>query len=53
MLEDILQLTKHSLIISDAFTKADSVLNHMGYTNISCSISGGQTVISAWISVKR
>ena len=40
-LEDVLQQTKHSLIISDAFTKADSVLNHMGYANISCSISGG------------
>ena len=37
----ILEQTKGSLIISDAFTKADSVLNHKGYKNIACSVSGG------------
>lgn len=40
-IEDILEQTKGSLIISDAFTKADSVLNHKGYKNIACSVSGG------------
>lgn len=30
-LSEILEKTKDSLIISDAFTKADSVLNHKGY----------------------
>ena len=38
---EILEKTKDNLIISDAFTKADSVLNHKGYKNIACSISGG------------
>ena len=37
----ILEQTKGSLIISDAFTKADSVLNHKGYKNIACSVRGG------------
>ena len=37
----ILEQTKGSLIISDAFTKADSVLNYKGYRNIACSVSGG------------
>ena len=41
MIEDILEKTKDNLIISDAFTKADSILNHKGYKNISCSVSGG------------
>lgn len=40
-LTEILEQTKHSLIISDAFTKADSILNHKGYKNIACSVSGG------------
>ena len=40
-IEDILEQTKGSLIISDVFTKADSVLNHKGYKNIACSVSGG------------
>ena len=40
-LSDILEQTKSSLIISDAFTKADSVLNCKGYNNIACSVSGG------------
>ena len=40
-LSEILEKTKDSLIISDAFTKADSVLNHKGYKNIACSVSGG------------
>lgn len=39
--EEILERAKHNLIISDAFTKADSVLNHKGYKNIACSVSGG------------
>ena len=38
---EILERAKGSLIISDAFTKADSVLNHKGYKNITCSVSGG------------
>lgn len=38
---EILERAKGSLIISDAFTKADSVLNHKGYKNIACSVSGG------------
>lgn len=41
MIEDILEKTKDNLIISDAFTKADSILNHKGYKNIACSVSGG------------
>lgn len=41
MTEEILEKTKSNLIISDAFTKADSVLNHKGYKNIACSVSGG------------
>ena len=41
MIERVLEKTKGSLIISDAFTKADSILNHKGYKNISCSVSGG------------
>lgn len=40
-LSDILEQTKDSLIISDAFTKADSILNHKEYKNIACSVSGG------------
>ena len=40
-LEEILEKTKGNLIISDAFTKTDQVLNHMGYQNIECSVSGG------------
>lgn len=40
-LEDILEQTRSSAIISDAFTKADSVLTHKGYKNIACSVSGG------------
>ena len=40
-LSEILEKTKDSLIISDAFTKADSVLNCKGYKNIACSVSGG------------
>lgn len=40
-LSEILEKTKDSLIISDAFTKADSVLNYRGYKNIACSVSGG------------
>ena len=38
---EILEKTKDNLIISDAFTKADSVLNHKDYKNIACSVSGG------------
>ena len=38
---EILEKTKGNLIISDAFTKADSVLNHRDYKNIACSVSGG------------
>lgn len=38
---EILEKTKNNLIISDAFTKADSVLNHKDYKNIACSVSGG------------
>ena len=41
MMKDILEKTKDNLIISDAFTKADSILNHKGYKNIACSVSGG------------
>lgn len=41
MIEDILERTKDNLIISDAFTKADSILNHKGYKDIACSVSGG------------
>ena len=41
MIEGVLEKTKGNLIISDAFTKADSVLNHKGYKNIACSVSGG------------
>ena len=41
MISEILEKTKGSLIISDAFTKADSVLNYKEYKNIVCSISGG------------
>lgn len=40
-LEDILEQTRSSAIISDAFTKADSVLNRKGYKNVACSVSGG------------
>lgn len=40
-LSDVLEQTKNSLIISDAFTKADSILNHKEYKNIACSVSGG------------
>ena len=38
---DILEQTKNNLIISDAFTKADSIINNPKYINIICSISGG------------
>lgn len=40
-LKDILEQTKGSLVISDAFTKANSILNEKGYNNIACSVSGG------------
>lgn len=36
-----LEITKHNLIISDAITKADSVINNSKYNKIMCSISGG------------
>lgn len=38
---DILEQTKDNIIVSDAFTKADSVINNPKYKNIVCSISGG------------
>lgn len=34
-------MAKHSVVISDALTKADQILNHKGYRNIACSVSGG------------
>lgn len=41
MIENILEACKHNLIISDALTKADSILNSDKYKNIYCSVSGG------------
>lgn len=38
---DILEQTKDNVIVSDAFTKADSVINNPKYKNIVCSVSGG------------
>lgn len=38
---DILEQTKDNLIVSDAFTKADSIINNPKYKDIVCSISGG------------
>ena len=34
-------LETNDLLILDSFMKADSVLNHRGYENIMCSVSGG------------
>ena len=45
-LSDVLEQTKNSLIISEAFTKADSILNHKEYKNIACSVSGGAVRMS-------
>ena len=38
---DVLEQTKDNLVVSDAFTKADSIINSSKYNNIVCSISGG------------
>lgn len=40
-LEHWLEMTKSNLTISDAFTKADSVINNPKYKTIICSVSGG------------
>lgn len=41
-LEELLEKTySYGLIISDAFTKADSVINDKGYCNMAVSVSGG------------
>ena len=37
----ILEKTHNSIIISDAFTKADSIINGGKHDKILCSISGG------------
>ena len=40
-LSDSLEKAKGSLVITDALINADTVLNHKGYQNIACSVSGG------------
>lgn len=40
-LNDILEYTKNNLMISDSFTKADSVFKKYQDQNIVCSVSGG------------
>lgn len=40
-LSDSLEKAKGSLVITDAFANADTVLNHKGYKKIACSVSGG------------
>lgn len=41
MLTDVLEKCKGNVIIADAFTKADSIINDPKYDSILCSISGG------------
>ena len=41
MLQEYLEKCKSNVIIADAFTKADSVINNPKYTSAICSISGG------------
>ena len=40
-LSDSLEKAKGSLVITDALINADTVLNHKGYQNTACSVSGG------------
>ena len=41
MLSDILAKCEGHVVIADAFTKADSIINNPKYNSILCSISGG------------
>lgn len=40
-MREYLEMCKNNIIISDAFTKANSVVNNDKYKNVMCSISGG------------
>ena len=41
MIEQYLEKCRGNVIIADAFTKADSIINDPKYTSVLCSISGG------------